>query len=198
MKNVNIFGLLARPPVNLADGVEYDNAGAATIAVPKGKRYCYVIGGNDTSITIPGVGTLTATGYFTVPAGAGNLTLTLAGNVDAAVSALIYDATDMEAAVEVPSGAGMFRFNVTAVSGGASVVVKIYGYDPLTGTTHLILESAAITATGLTVLRVAPGLTPDANLTVNDFLPSNIKVDVEHSVPGSSITYQMTGCFVDL
>jgi hypothetical protein len=60
--------------------------------------------------------------------------------------------------------------NVTAVTG--SLTVSLKGVDPTSGASYTVLASAAISATGLTVLRVYPGLTASANATANDVLPN--------------------------
>ena len=71
-------------------------------------------------------------------------------------------------------GAGLLVFiNVTAISGTSpTLTVTLKGsIDGSATATYTILASAAITATGLTVLRVYPGLTASANLTANDVVP---------------------------
>lgn len=64
--------------------------------------------------------------------------------------------------------------NVTAVTGSLTVTIK--GVDSGSGSTYNVLASAAIAATGLTVLRVYPGLTAAANATANDILPVTCQV----------------------
>lgn len=64
--------------------------------------------------------------------------------------------------------------NVTAVTG--SLTVTLQGVDPVSGATYNILASPAISSTGLTVLRVYPGLTASANAVANDVLPVVCKV----------------------
>lgn len=59
--------------------------------------------------------------------------------------------------------------NVTAVTG--SLTVTLQGKDETSGTYYNIIASPAIAATGMTVLRVYPGLTAAANATVNDVTP---------------------------
>lgn len=72
---------------------------------------------------------------------------------------------------------GLLLFiNITAITGTApTLTVTIQGRTPL-GLYYTILASAALTATGLTVLRVYPGLTAAANLTVNDILPAGFRI----------------------
>lgn len=76
------------------------------------------------------------------------------------------------------NGRGLLVFvNVSAISGtGASLTVTIKGLDPVSGASYTILASTAITATGLTVLRVYPHLTAVANLTAADVIPPNFQV----------------------
>lgn len=85
---------------------------------------------------------------------------------------------------------GLFFINVTAVSATPSVVFGIAGVSPSGASTYTILDSAAITGTGLTVLRVSPHLTAAANTVAKDILPSEIKVTATHA-DTDSITYEV-------
>jgi hypothetical protein len=58
--------------------------------------------------------------------------------------------------------------NVTSVTG--SLTVTLQGVGP-TGAAYTILASAAISATGQTVLRVYPGIAASANVSANDVTP---------------------------
>lgn len=78
--------------------------------------------------------------------------------------------------------------NMTAVPGVDTVIFTLEGKDELSGTYYTILATTAIVATGLTVLRVFPGLVAAANATVNDVLPRTIRVRTTHSA-ASSFTY---------
>ena len=78
--------------------------------------------------------------------------------------------------------------DVTAITATPSVVFTIQGKDPLSGKYYAILASAAIVATGTTVLRVYPGLTAAANLVASDLLPRTWAVDAVHG-DADSITY---------
>ena len=80
--------------------------------------------------------------------------------------------------------------DVTATAVTPSIVVTIQGKDYLSGKYYTILTSAAITATGTTVLRVYPNATAAANTAVNDFLPANWRVSVAHA-DSDSITYSI-------
>jgi hypothetical protein len=68
----------------------------------------------------------------------------------------------------------MVLINVTSVTG--SLTVTLQGVDTTSGATYTILASAAISTTGLTVLRVYPGLTASANATANDVIPVACKI----------------------
>ncbi len=81
------------------------------------------------------------------------------------------------------------HINITAWTAG-SITVTIQGKDPVSGTYYTILASAALAATGLTVLRVHPGLTAVANLAANDFLPRVWRVAVTVGT-ADSITYSV-------
>lgn len=76
------------------------------------------------------------------------------------------------------SGRGLIVFaDVSAITGTApTLIVTIQGKDPVSGNYYTILASAALTATGTTVLRVFPGLTAVANATVNDILPPDFRI----------------------
>lgn len=100
--------------------------------------------------------------------------------------------------VTIPCGAtqGLFYINVTAVTATPSVVFTIAGVAPVdNGAVYTVLESAAITGTGLTVLRVSPHLTASANTIAKDILPAALKITATHA-DADSITYEMrfVGC----
>lgn len=80
--------------------------------------------------------------------------------------------------------------NVTVVDATPSVVFTLEGQDPLSGTWYTILASAAVTATGLTILRVYPGATAAANLVADDVLPAKWRVKAVHG-DADSITYSV-------
>lgn len=98
-------------------------------------------------------------------------------------------ATDSQT-VGCGSTGGLFFINVTAVTATPSVVFTIKGHDPVSSETYTILESAAITTTGLTVLRVHPSLTASANTIAKDILPASITVTATHG-DTDSITYSV-------
>jgi hypothetical protein len=67
--------------------------------------------------------------------------------------------------------------NITLLAGTApTLTVTVNGMSP-TGVAYPLLVSAVLNATGLTVLRIFPGLTPVANLKADDVLPSSVRID---------------------
>ena len=80
--------------------------------------------------------------------------------------------------------------DVTAITATPSVVFTIQGKDALSGQYYTVLASAAITATGTTILRVHPGLTAAANTVANDLIPRTWRVNAVHA-DGDSITYSV-------
>jgi hypothetical protein len=80
--------------------------------------------------------------------------------------------------------------SVSASADTPSVVPKIQGKNQLTGAWYDILTGAAITGTGVTVLKVFPGAPVTTNVSTNDFLPEKWRVRMEHS-DTDSITYSV-------
>lgn len=71
----------------------------------------------------------------------------------------------------------LLYIHVSAITGTApTLTVTIQGKSPVSAQYYTILASTAITATGLTVLRVYPGLTAAANAVASDLLPSTFRV----------------------
>jgi hypothetical protein len=98
-------------------------------------------------------------------------------------------ASPADANITAGSTAGFFVINVTAYPAAASVVFAVNGVSKA-GTEFNIITSAAITATGTTVLRVFPGATAVANLAVNDMLPQGLNITATHA-DTDSITYSV-------
>jgi hypothetical protein len=88
------------------------------------------------------------------------------------------------------SRAGLFYINVTAITATPSVVFTIKGHSPIANASYDILVSAAITGTGLTVLRVSEHLTAAANTIAKDMLPEAISVVATHG-DADSITFSV-------
>lgn len=79
--------------------------------------------------------------------------------------------------------------NVSALAATPSVVPHIEGLDPaVPDGWYDVLVGAAITATGRTVLKVGPGLTPSPGAAAADWLPSTWRVRMVHG-DSDSITY---------
>src|SRR4051812_15397253 len=81
--------------------------------------------------------------------------------------------------LDTQQGLGLLVFiNVTAITGTSpTLTVTLKGVLDDAGTnSYTILASAAISATGLVVLRVYPGLTAAANLTVSDVVPARCQI----------------------
>lgn len=83
---------------------------------------------------------------------------------------------------------GIFVIHVTAATATPSVVFNIDGTSGDTSWT--IIDSAAITGTGTTVIKVHPSLTAAANTVAKDILPESIMVTPVHA-DTDSITYSM-------
>jgi hypothetical protein len=92
--------------------------------------------------------------------------------------------------------AGFWFINVTAVTATPSVVFTIKGHDPISNTSYDILVSAAITGTGMTVLRVSEHLTAAANTIAKDMLPEAMSLLATHG-DADSITYSVGFLGVD-
>ena len=87
--------------------------------------------------------------------------------------------------------------DVTAIAASPSVVPTIDGFDTESNQWFNLLTGAAITGT-LTArcLRIGPGLTAAANLTVLDFLPDTVRVVMTHG-DADSITYSVSAHLLD-
>lgn len=77
-----------------------------------------------------------------------------------------------------PSGRGVkVVVDITAISGTTpTLTVTIQGKDPVSGKYFTLLASAALNATGTTVLTVYPGLTASANAVASDVLPRDWRI----------------------
>ena len=79
--------------------------------------------------------------------------------------------------------------NVTAYTAG-SITVTIQGKDEVSGTYYTLLVSPAIVATGLTVLKVYPGITAAANASASDIMPRLWRASVAVG-SADSVTYSV-------
>lgn len=67
--------------------------------------------------------------------------------------------------------------SITAITGTTpTFTVTLQGKDTISGAYYTILASAALNATGFTVLTVYPGITSSANTAANDVLPGTWRV----------------------
>lgn len=81
--------------------------------------------------------------------------------------------------------------NVTALTGTTpTVTVTVQGRDAASGTYYTLLASAAISATGFTLLTVYPGLTAAANSVASQVLPATWRViaTVAGTAPAATLT----------
>lgn len=94
---------------------------------------------------------------------------------------------------------GHIIINVTAITATPSVVFKVQGRVPDTGATaayYDILVSAAVVATGITVLKIHPAFPVTANVSVNDILPRTWRVIATHA-DTDEIVYSVTASLVE-
>lgn len=87
--------------------------------------------------------------------------------------------------------------NVTAITGTSpTLTVSIKGQSPQ-GVDYTILTSAAITATGLTVLTVYPALPAVANVTAQSTIPTTTHVDyaIGGTTPAVTATIAAVLCY---
>jgi len=80
---------------------------------------------------------------------------------------------------------------ITANTGGISIKPIVEAQDVLTGDWYPILTSSNMTAIGVRVLKVYPGLAGTASMVAGDVLPLNWRVRVEHNNV-NSVTYSLS------
>jgi hypothetical protein len=91
-----------------------------------------------------------------------------------------------------PSAVGLaLRIDVSAIAATPSVVFTIQGWDAAANEWFDILASAAVTATGTTMLRVDPRMAAAANLTAQSGLFPVMRLAPVHG-DADSITYSVT------
>lgn len=79
--------------------------------------------------------------------------------------------------------------DITAISGTTpTATFTVEGKDTLSGKYYTLLASAALNATGTTVLKIGAGLTAAANSVANDILPDVIRVTCAITGTGPSVT----------
>lgn len=88
--------------------------------------------------------------------------------------------------------------HVSAITGTSpTLTVTLQGKSPESGQYYTLLASAAISATGLTVLKVYPGLTAAANLAANDILPPTFRVVTAIGGTTPAVTATVSAVLVD-
>lgn len=85
--------------------------------------------------------------------------------------------------------------DATASAATPSVVFTVQGWSGVGDDYYTIVASAAVTGAATTVLRIYPGLTAAANLTVSDVLPTQWRVIATHG-DADSLTYSVTASLI--
>lgn len=85
--------------------------------------------------------------------------------------------------------------DVTSVTATPSVVFTVQGKDAVSGKYYTLLTSAAITATGTTLLTVYPGAAVTANVSASNVVPKTWRVSAAHG-DADSITYSVGAVLV--
>ena len=89
-----------------------------------------------------------------------------------------------------PAGSGIkLVIDITAITGTSpTLTVTLQGKDTTSGKYFTILASAALNATGTTVLTVFPSAPVAANVSANDLLPRSWRVSAVVGGTGPSVT----------
>jgi hypothetical protein len=85
--------------------------------------------------------------------------------------------------------------DVTAVAATPLLTVTVDGVDRISGKTYNLITSAVIGTAVVTALKIAPGITPAANVAVAMNLPPVFRVTVSHG-DADSATYSVAGMLV--
>lgn len=75
--------------------------------------------------------------------------------------------------------------------------LEIRGYDRFAGQTYTILSSSLITASGVTVLKVFPGIAATNNVSKSDVLPYDWKLFVAHTPADLAAKYSVSVSLID-
>jgi hypothetical protein len=87
--------------------------------------------------------------------------------------------------------------NITASGvNGSNVSFIVEGKAEHSETYYTILQSAALTLNGPTVIKIYPGLAASANVSVNDHLPRIWRVRADHSSSTDAINYSVDGSYL--
>lgn len=122
--------------------------------------------------------------------------ITRAGRSHTVFASAARTATPDTQELELPGGVekAYVVIDCTAVTATPSVTFLIEGVDRTSAKTWTLLQSAAITGTGTTVLRINDALTASANVTAKDSLPPVIRFTATHG-DADSITYSVGAHF---
>lgn len=85
--------------------------------------------------------------------------------------------------------------DVTAVTATPALTVTVDGIDRFSGKAYNLITSTVIATAVVTALKIAPGITPAANLAVAMNLPPIFRVTVSHG-DADSATYSVAGMLV--
>ena len=87
--------------------------------------------------------------------------------------------------------------NITAITGTSpTLTVTIEGYDSASGTYYTLLESAALSAVGATLLTVYPGVTATANVSASGHLPEFWRVSYAIAGTSPAVTATIGACLL--
>lgn len=85
--------------------------------------------------------------------------------------------------------------DVTAEAATPALTITVDGVDRISGKTYNLITSAAISTVSTVALKIAPGITPAANVAVAMNLPPIFRVSVAHG-NADSATYSISGMLV--
>lgn len=87
--------------------------------------------------------------------------------------------------------------DITAISGTTpTLTVIVEALDAASGKYVTLIQSTALAAVGTTLLRVGPGLTAAANLTVNGIVPRLFRVRYTIAGTAPSVTFSVGAALV--
>lgn len=88
--------------------------------------------------------------------------------------------------------------DITTITGTTpTLTVTIQAKDPTSGKYYTLLTSAALNATGTTVLKVYPGLTAAANTVANDVLPRDWRISYAIAGTTPAVTATFSALYVN-
>jgi hypothetical protein len=174
------------------------NIGAFLAALPAGTNVIGNIGISSFGASLPAgsanIGGVNVLALPPLPAGTNNIgdmdIITMPGNNEGiALASAARTASIDSADINNLHGKNLiFIIDVTAAAGSPSLVFTLQGKDPASGKYYTILDSAAITVTGTTILIVSPNLAAVTNLIAQDLCPKVFRVSVAAGT-ADSVTY---------